>query len=303
MGMFAGSSYVLDNDAPTARQILGCLSLMLDEFSIARLAPVVPVSGRCLELGAGNGSVACWLAERVGRYGDVIATDVKTRHIRRHPVVTMLRHDLAVEELPAGPFDVVHARLLLAHLPSRLDTLARLVGVLRPGGLLVVEEFGYAGRGEVLAGAGRAGVEVYQEFQQALADVHLQVGWDADWAVDAHAAMRSAGLSDVDTVTHARSWRGGSAGCLLSLAISRELRQHLIGVGMVAGELDHLADLLTDPALVVMGDLLWSHLGRRPDATQEASAVPATSGRRERDQSDGGWPVQAGYPGSRTELQ
>jgi len=271
---FTGSSYVLDNDRPAARRILGCLSLMLDEFSIARLGQsVVPVGGRCLELGAGNGSIACWLAERVGAYGQVVATDVKTHHIRDHPGVSMLRHDLAAEDLPAGPFDVVHARLLLAHLPSRRDILPRLVDVVRPGGVLVVEEFGFAGSGEVLSGPGRAASEIYHEFQAALTDVHAAAGTDAGWAVDAHAAMTAAGLANVDTVSHARSWRGGTAGCLLPLAMSIELREQLVASGMVAAELDRLARLLIDPGLVVMGDLLWSHMGRRPALPEEDSAT------------------------------
>jgi len=273
MDTFAGSSYVLDNDRPAARQILGCLSLMLDEFSIARLRQtVVPKAGRCLELGAGNGSIACWLSERVGPLGQVVATDLKTHHIRHHPGVSMLRHDLAAEDLPAGPFDVVHARLLLAHLPSRRDILARLVDVVRPGGVLVIEEFGYAGSVEVLSGPGRAASEIYQEFQAALADVFATAGADAGWAVNAHAAMRAAGLANVDTVTHARSWRGGTAGCLLPLAMSIELREQLVAAGMVAAELDRLAQLLIDPGLVVMGDLLWSHVGRRPGLPGESAA-------------------------------
>jgi 2-polyprenyl-3-methyl-5-hydroxy-6-metoxy-1,4-benzoquinol methylase len=44
-------------------------------------------------------------------------------------------------ELPAGRYDLIHARLVLSHLPQRRDVLARLVQALRPGGWLVVEDF------------------------------------------------------------------------------------------------------------------------------------------------------------------
>jgi len=271
---FAGSSYVLDNDRPAARRVLGCLSLMLDEFTIGRLAQAgVPVGGRCLELGAGNGSVACWLAERVGARGQVVATDVNIQHIRQHPGVTVLRHDAAVEPLPAGPFDLVHARLLLAHLPSRYEVLARMVEVLRPGGLLLVEEFGQAGTGMVLSSPDRAGAEIYCEFQGALAEVYAAAGTDAGWAVQVNGTMTEVGLVTVDTVTHARSWTGGTAGCALPLALSMELREQLIAAGMVERELDRLARLLVDPQLVLMGDLLWSHLGRRPQRPTGAAEV------------------------------
>ena len=265
MGTFAGSSYVLDNDRPAARRVLGCLSLMLDEFTIGRMSQAgVPVGGRCLELGAGNGSVACWLAERVGASGQVIATDLKTQHVRHHPGITVLRHDAADEALPAGPFDVVHVRLLLAHLPSRRDVLARMVDVLRPDGLLLVEEFGQAGAGMVLSAPDRAAAEIYSEFQGALAEVYATAGTDAGWAVQVNEAMTEAGLANVDTATHARSWTGGTTGCALPLALSTALREQLVAAGMVEPELDRLGRLLVDTRLVLMGDLLWSHLGRRP---------------------------------------
>ena len=275
MDAFAGSSYVLDNDRPAARRVLGCLSLMLDEFTIGRLAEAgVPVGGRCLELGAGNGSVACWLAERVGARGQVVATDLKTQHVRHHPAVSVLRHDAAAEALPAGPFDVVHARLLLAHLPSRREVLARMVEVLRPGGLLLVDEVGQAGAGIVLSSPDRAAAEIYSEFQGALAEVYAAAGTDAGWAVQANAAMTEVGLVNVDTVTHALSWTGGTAGCALPLTLSMELREQLVAAGMVERELDRLGRLLVDPRLVLMGDLLWSHLGRRPQRpTVDAEVV------------------------------
>ena len=293
-------SYALNNDAPTAQRILGCLSLMLDEFSIGRLVQAgVPLGARCLEVGAGNGSVACWLAERVGWLGAVVATDVKPHLIRHHPGVSIVRHDIASDDLPVGPFDLVHVRLLLSYLPSRVQVLQRLVDVLRPGGFLLVEDFGYAGRSDVLTGGDRASVEIYGEFQAALAEVYAGSGADTGWALDAYEAMRSAGLADVDTVTHARSWRGGTAGCALPLALSVELREQLMAVGMVGRELDRLAEVLMDPGVVVMGDLLWSHLGRRPvgPGCLATAPVPAAAPpeRRSAGQSGVSWVYQAAY--------
>jgi tRNA A58 N-methylase Trm61 len=36
---------------------------------------------RCLEVGAGGGSIAEWLCRRVGRKGAVLATDLDTRFL------------------------------------------------------------------------------------------------------------------------------------------------------------------------------------------------------------------------------
>lgn len=60
-----GSPYALDNDKPTAARILDCLSTILDDNSMFHLDEAMSgpvVGGRCLELGAGNGSIAAWLA-------------------------------------------------------------------------------------------------------------------------------------------------------------------------------------------------------------------------------------------------
>jgi NitT/TauT family transport system permease protein len=40
-------------------------------------------------------------------------------------------------------------------------------------------------------------------------------GMDPTWAGRIHAVMLAEGLADVDTVVHARSWQGGTAGALL----------------------------------------------------------------------------------------
>jgi hypothetical protein len=91
-----GTPYALNNDKPTALHILDCLSAICDPFTVLRLSEAgVPGGGSCLELGAGNGSVAGWLADRVGPAGRVLATDVKPAHIRPHERVTVLEHNLA----------------------------------------------------------------------------------------------------------------------------------------------------------------------------------------------------------------
>ena len=49
--------------------------------------------------------------------------------------------DLVAESIPTGPWDVIHERLVLQHIPERLDVLSRLVDALAPGGVLLLEDF------------------------------------------------------------------------------------------------------------------------------------------------------------------
>ena len=73
---------------------------------------------RCLEVGAGRGSMAAWLAERVGPDGQVVAIDIDVGYLARLDVPNLVvrRHDILndpVDDLDPGSFDVVCSRLML----------------------------------------------------------------------------------------------------------------------------------------------------------------------------------------------
>ena len=107
---------------------------LLTEVGVAR-------GSRCLEVAAGTGSVAAWLADQVGPEGEVYATDIDLTHLGQLPPnVTYAQHDIVEDPLPDGAFDVVHTRLLLEHLTGRETALNRMATAVRPGGYVLVEE-------------------------------------------------------------------------------------------------------------------------------------------------------------------
>lgn len=81
----------------------------------------------------------------MGSRGRVVATDIDTRFLRalRRPNLEVRCHDIVVDSLEVGAFDLVHARLVLAHLQERDGALISLVDALRPGGWLLVEEMDF----------------------------------------------------------------------------------------------------------------------------------------------------------------
>lgn len=90
------------------------------------------------DVGAGNGSDAEWLAERVTS-GSVTATDVDTRHLRTEIArMTPLVHSVATDEFPPGSFDLVRIRMVLMRLPRPQDVVRKIARWLRPGGYLVI---------------------------------------------------------------------------------------------------------------------------------------------------------------------
>lgn len=124
---------------------LGLLEQIFDPGSRRRRALVQP-GWRCLEIGAGRGSMAVWLAERVGKSGQVVATDVDVSYLERLdvPNLEIRRHDILRDPLDAlGPrsFDLVCSRLLLFWLAGTQEVaIRRMVECLRPGGWLFDED-------------------------------------------------------------------------------------------------------------------------------------------------------------------
>ncbi|KAJ7487035.1 S-adenosyl-L-methionine-dependent methyltransferase [Mycena latifolia] len=72
----------------------------------------------------------------------VIAVDLSPLPARTLPHnVHFQRVDLAEElNFDAGTFDVVHARFVMCHVPNGKDAIARAVSLVRPGGLLIMED-------------------------------------------------------------------------------------------------------------------------------------------------------------------
>ena len=99
-----GGRYVFDTAADAERRRLEAQTELWDPFTFRVLSTTGVTAGwRRLEIGAGTGSVAAWLVDRVGPAGLVVATDVETRWleplaspnlvVRHHNVIgALLRH-------------------------------------------------------------------------------------------------------------------------------------------------------------------------------------------------------------------
>lgn len=124
---------------------LSLLEHIFDPSSRQRRACAQP-GWRCLEVGAGRGSMAMWLAQQVGETGRVVATDVDTTYLSRlqHPNLEIQRHNIlsdSLDSLGPGSFDLICARLVLFWLAGKQEiAIRRMVECLRPGGWLIDED-------------------------------------------------------------------------------------------------------------------------------------------------------------------
>jgi SAM-dependent methyltransferase len=137
------SPYLLDHGWEHESHRLALLEQHADPTTVRRIrASGIESGARCLEVGAGRGSIARWLAREVGPSGEVTALDLDTSLLEglEEPNVEVLCGDVLDAELPEASFDLVHTRLVLMHIPERRGAIERLVSLLAPGGVLLVEE-------------------------------------------------------------------------------------------------------------------------------------------------------------------
>jgi len=133
--------YLLDNQQTGAEERLNALSDIFDPITFRHLSAMgIGPGWHCWEVGAGGPAVAAWMAGQVGPTGRVLATDIDLTWLSSHAEFDVLQHDVGRQPPPATGFDLIHARLVLVHTPQRQEALASLIGALRPGGQLLVED-------------------------------------------------------------------------------------------------------------------------------------------------------------------
>lgn len=262
------TAYTFDNSSADALDQLASLERCLDPITIAHLTPLVLGAGeRCWEIGAGGGSVAAWLATQVGPAGQVVATDInidRLAHLDLLGNVAVIRHDITSLSVPvdSGPYSLIHARLVLLHLPSRRRILEFLTAQLAPGGWLVLEEFAgpplrlYLSRSDIDS-------DIFGRVTAAIIEILERNGADLAWAHEVYAAMRAAGLADVRSTTHSESWTGGGIGAALHATNSRQLAAQLDAAGITPGELERFRAIVSDPGHAACSYPLVTTRGRR----------------------------------------
>jgi len=266
--------YLLDNRESAAGERLAALASLFDPWTFRHLEQLGVADGwRCWEVGAGGPSVAAWMSARVGPEGSVLATDLDLSWLGGpgdRPFRALV-HDVGADPPPPGPFDLVHARLVLVHVPRRTEALAAMVGALRPGGWLLVEDADPAlqpltcidehGPEQVLAN------KLRRDFRRLLAER----GADTGFGRTLPRVLRRAGL--VEVAADAYFPVTGQACTALERATVDQMRDRLVDSGLATeAEIErHLAaidagglDFATSPMI--------SAWGRRPEARWTPSA-------------------------------
>ncbi|MFF3941353.1 methyltransferase [Streptomyces phaeofaciens] len=255
--------YLLDNGQTEAAERFDAFAALFDPTTFRHLEGLgIGPGWRCWEVGAGGTSVVSWLAKKVGPTGKVVATDIDISLLSAvaRPPVEVRVHDVGAEESPGEGFDLVHARLVLVHVPDREGALRSMVNALRPGGRLLVEDGDPAlqplicpdeyGPEQQLANRLRHG------FRKLLADR----GADLSYGRKLPRLLREAGLRRVEADAY---FPVSSPACAaLESATVRQIRGRLVTAGLATDDdVDrHLAnvasgsmDLATAPMISAWG--------------------------------------------------
>jgi SAM-dependent methyltransferase len=143
----ASDDYVLDSAWHAERERLDSITRLYDPPTLELCRQLGAADGwRCLDVGAGTGSLASALTTLVAPAGSVVALDIDTRFLEplasKH--LQVVHSDVTQEQLPVAGFDLVHARLLLEHLAVRDAILTALVRATKPGGWVLIEDFDWS---------------------------------------------------------------------------------------------------------------------------------------------------------------
>lgn len=259
----AESPYLLDNRKEEAGDRFTALADLYDPVTIRHFDTLGVGEGwRCLEVGAGGGSVVRHLSERIGPTGRVMATDIEPRFLE--PLaelgnVDVARHDVVVDPLPEAEFHLIHARLVLVHIPERLVAIRRLVQALRPGGWLLIED---AETVDPCPDPQTDDERLANRVRGGLAEMFGGHGVDLNFARTLPRLLRTEGLVDIAGDAYLPLSDGVR---LLERANVQQLKDMFLEREIASKEeLEHYFALLEDPTFLLAGVLLRAAWGRTP---------------------------------------
>ena len=152
------------------------------------------------------------VGQSVGPTGHVLVTDIDPHFLTSpaildQPNLEVQRHNIGADPLPQQTFDLIHARLVLIHVPTRQQALTRMVAALKPGGWIVIEDFD-APIDRSFPTKDAASAALIRKFFAALAQLQSVRGGEIGWGRKLYGYFLEEGLVEVGMEGHLAIWRG-----------------------------------------------------------------------------------------------
>ncbi|MFF4899736.1 class I SAM-dependent methyltransferase [Streptomyces sp. NPDC001068] len=194
-GRYGETVFRPDQPGEGARIDVG--TLVYDDITMARLRALgVGPGWRCLDVGAGTGTVSRRLLDEAG-VESVLALDRDVRFLTERPGLDVLEADItAAADAVPGRFRLVHARFVLMHLAEHDRLITELAGLVEPGGVLVLSD-------AVDLTSDRTPDTPYTIAMRAMwQGLRATIGTDVSWVPSLPQLLRGAGLVSVAAEIH-----------------------------------------------------------------------------------------------------
>ena len=217
----------------------------------------------CLEVGAGAGSIARWLCQRVGPGGRVVATDLEVKFLEETVAenLEIRRHDITIDPLEGDAFDLVHARKVLEHLPDYKTALQRMLTAARSGGWILVEDADLLS----LFHASCSDVPFFARAYRAFIDTMCSAGYQADLGLHLGGHLRDLGLKDVQVRGWTSEWTGAGDQPSTWVLTFEKIRDRVVEQGRLSlDEADRLLAEIRSPNFRAITGVHFAAWGRKP---------------------------------------
>ena len=263
------AGYLWDNTLAEEKARLDAQAEIWDPYTSRYIEALGIAPGwRCLEIGAGSGTMTRWLTDRVSPGGSVVATDIDTRFLQALalPGVEVREHNITTDDLEADAFDLVFARMVLMHLPDADTHLAKVAQAVRPGGWLLVQDVDLAFNESAMSAQFTWPSSIHRfatKVMRSLNGLLSMTGASPGFARDHAKRLIALGLKDVGAETVNRLVWGDEHGPYKA-AFQRVMPYLVQYGGMSEKDVQRRYDQMCDPGVAFSSGPMVSAWGRRP---------------------------------------
>jgi len=221
---------------------------------------------RVADFGCGTGTMTRMLASMVGPSGSVTGVDVHAPQLDQAAELCAMEDltntnfhnaDACNTGLPGNFFDLAYCRFLLLHLPNPEACVREMWRVLKPGGIVVIEDGDLASAGSVPPTA-----------LDAFADLFGRMGpiRGVDYSISNRLGhlVANAGFSSMGLKVHQPAERAGASGLLLKWSVEEAgpafIQAGLITEAQLKRTLSQMANAVVDPNVLAFAprmSLVW----------------------------------------------
>jgi len=226
---------------------------------------------KCLDVGAGYGSITRWLEERVSSDGKVVTTELRPElHRATGDTVEIRQHNILTDELENDYYDMVHCRLLLEHLSEPEKALSNMAKAVKPGGWLLIEELD--GLIRPVFDSLDEDADFYYKFLNQASGIQIRLRYfDVEFGRKVRRLMEQLEFQNVGSEGTTRIVRGGEPlakwDVMSYKALVERLQDEFIEEEKTLFKegFDKLISLLENPSFYYVSSPLFSAWGRKPE--------------------------------------